>query len=104
MNRGINTHRYLVWILIGDALVHLKQVPVALADHAGAEALDGIREVEVHAEAGFPDSPALVADFLCCARGDVARRQVAETGILSLQKIVPLIFRNFARPPFFAGL
>ena len=103
VNRGIDAHRHLVRILISDALVHLEQVPVPLADHAGPEALDGVAEVEIDAEAGFPDTPALVADFLCCPRCDVARRQVAEAWIFSLEKIVPLTLRNFARLSFFAG-
>ncbi len=46
---GVDAHRHLVRVLVGDALVHLEQVAVALLDDVLAEALDRLGEVEVHA-------------------------------------------------------
>ena len=37
---GVDAHRHLVRVLVGDALVHLEEVAVALLDHVLAEALD----------------------------------------------------------------
>ena len=49
----VDAHRDLVGVLVGDALVHVEEVAVALADRRLAEAADGVGEVEVDAEAGL---------------------------------------------------
>ena len=53
---GVDAHRHLERVLVGDALVHLEEVVVALGDDAAAEAADGVGEVEVHAVLLRPDA------------------------------------------------
>ena len=85
---------HLVRILAGDAVVHLEEVAVALADGVLAEALDGFGEVEIDAEAGFADAAAFVADGFGVAGGDVAGDEVAEAGIAAFEVVVALGFGN----------
>ena len=71
-----------------------------------AEALDGVGEVEVDAQAARPDAAALVAHLLGGARGDVARGEVAEARVLALQVVVALVLGDLVRasgcrPAFF---
>ena len=87
---GINSHRNFVRILAGDALVHLEQIAVAIRDDVLAKTLDGIGEIEIHAEAGVADSAAFIANCFRIARRDIARNQIAEAGIAALQIIVAL--------------
>ena len=89
---GVDAHRDLVGIFVGDALIHVEEVAVALADGLGAEAADGVGEVEVDAEAGFADAAAFVADGFGVAGGDVAGDEVAEGGIFALEVVVALVF------------
>src|SRR5919198_5658406 len=91
MDRRIDTHGYFVGVLTGDALVHLEQVAVALADDVLAQPLDGGAEVEVHPIAAGPDSPALVADPLDGAGGDVTRHQVAITRVQAFEKVIAIL-------------
>jgi len=80
---GVDAHRDLVGILVGDALNMSKRFAVALRDRVDAEAADGVAEVKVDAEAGFGRRRALVAyGFKSWARGDVAGDEVAEAGYL----------------------
>ena len=65
-------HRDLVGVLVGDLLVDVEQVAVALAHPRLAEAADRLRKVEVDAEPAHADAAALVADALRRARRDVA--------------------------------
>ena len=53
---GVDAHRDLVRVLVRDALVHVEEVAVLLGDHGLAQPLDGVGEVEVHAEAAGPDA------------------------------------------------
>src|SRR5690606_17162358 len=89
--------RNLVRVLARDALVHVEQVPVLLADALFAVALDGVAEVEVDAAATGTDAAAVVALLLRSARGDVARRQVAEARVLALEVVVARVLGNLIR-------
>ena len=91
---GVDAHGHLVGILVGDALVHVEQVAVALANGLLAQALDGVGEVEIDAQAGFAHAAAFVAHRLGVARGHVARNQVAEAGIAALEVVIALVFRD----------
>ena len=97
MDGRINAHRHFVGIFVGDALVHLEQVAVALADRVDAQALDGVGEIEIDAQAVLAHAAAFVADGFGVARSDVARDQVAEAGIAALQIIIALGFGNLVR-------
>ena len=87
----------VVRVLAGDPLVHLEQVPVALADDVLAEAADGVGEVEVHAVLLRPDAAAGVDGPLGRPRGDVAGRQVAEARVQPLEVVVALVLGDLGR-------
>ena len=59
-----------------------------------AQALDGVAEIEIDAEAGLAHAAALVAHLLGVARGHVARHQVAEAGVAALQVVIALGLGN----------
>ena len=104
VDRRIDAHRNLVRIFVGDALVHLEQIAVALANHIHAQPLDGIREIEIDAQPGLAHAAAFVAHGFRVARCHVARDQVAEARIAALQIIIALGFRESdpagaCRPP-----
>ena len=90
VGRRVDAHRDLVGVLARDALVHVEQVPVARPDGVDAEALDGGREVQVHAVLQRTDAAPLVDDGLRVARRDVTWHQVAERRVLALQEVVAL--------------
>src|SRR5919199_826120 len=60
VNGRIDAHGHLVRVLGGDALVHIEKVTVAFANNLGAQTLDRLTEVEVHAEPARSDAAALV--------------------------------------------
>ena len=63
-----------------------------------AQPLDGVREIQVDAEAGPGPTPRpLVRHLLGRARGDVARHQVAEGGIAALEVVVALVLGDLVR-------
>ena len=94
---GVDPHRHLVRVLVGDALVHLEEVAVLLLDLGLPEAGDRVLEIEVDAESRGPDAAALVADLLGGPRGDVPRREVPEARVHALEVVVALLFRDLAR-------
>ncbi len=89
---GIDAHRDLRGVLVGDPLVHVEQVPVALVDGVLAEPVDGVGEVEVHAVLQRADAMTLVHDDLGGTRRDVARREVAEGGVQAFEVVVAVLF------------
>jgi hypothetical protein len=86
----VDAHRDLVGVLVGDALVHLEEVAVHLAQRGNAEACSGVGEIEVDASASRTHAATLVAHALGSARRDVARGEVAVAGIETLQVVVAL--------------
>ena len=50
----IDAHRHLVRILVGDALVHVEQVAVALAMTLRAQPFDRVRKIEINAQPSRP--------------------------------------------------
>ena len=91
---GVDAHGDLVRVLVGDALVHLDEVAVALLDDVLAEPADRVREVEVDAVLQRSDTPACVDLALDRAGGDVAGDEVAERGIAMLEEVVALGLGN----------
>src|SRR5690625_6652221 len=43
----VDPHRDLVWVLVGDPLVHIEEVPVPLPDRINPVAPDRVIEIEV---------------------------------------------------------
>ena len=79
---------------IGDLLVHVEEVAIALANHVDTQAVDGLAEVEEHGLASVVDTVTLVATLLGGAASHVARHEVTEGGITALQIIVAVLLRN----------
>ena len=84
-----------------------KRLPYLSRIFVLAQALDGVGEVQVDAQARVAHAAALVADLLGGAAGDVAGGQVAEGGVLALQVVVALVLGDLVRAarlsPFFLG-
>ena len=89
---GVDHHRRLVGVLVGDFLVHLEEVAVFLLDYVFAQSLDGVVEVEEDGEASAADTVAGIAALFGCAAGDVAGHEVAEGGIAALEVVVAVLF------------
>lgn len=98
----VDAHRDRVRVLGGDPRVHVEEVAVLLLDRLAAHPLDGVGEVQVDALAAGADAPALVADVLRGAGGDVARDQVAEGRVDALQVVVALVLGDLVRRPVVA--
>ena len=64
VHRRIDAHRTGVRVLVGDALVHLEEIAVALLDGLLAQPLDGVGEVEIHAASAGADAASVIAGFL----------------------------------------
>ena len=58
VDRGVDAHGHLVRVLVGDAVVHLDEVAVALLDDVVPESLDRVAEVEVHTVLQWTDTTA----------------------------------------------
>ena len=97
MHRRINPHRRLVGIFAGDLFVDVEKIAVALANRVFAEALDRVGKIEINAASARADAAAFIANFLGRARGDVARRQIAEARIFAFQIIIAVGFGNLVR-------
>ena len=104
MHRRVDAHRHSVGVLAGDALVHLEEIAVALADDFFAEPLDGIAEVQIDAAPAGADAAPFVADLLDGARSNIARREVAVARILALKEIIAVFFRNLVGRAIVAAL
>ena len=89
---GIDHHRRLVGVLVGDFLVHLEEVAVFLLDDILAQSLYGFLEVEEDGEASGTDTVAGIAALFGGAAGDVAGHEVAEGGIAALEVVVAVFF------------
>ncbi len=63
----VDAHGDFVGVFVGDLVVDVEEIAVAFLDDFFAKALDGIRKVEIDAEAGGADAAAFVANALCSA-------------------------------------
>ena len=78
----------------GDLVVHLEEIPVLLFDFGAAIALDYVAEIQVDALAAGTDAAAGVALFFGGARGDVARREIAERGVFAFEIVIAFVVGN----------
>jgi len=104
VRRRVDAHRHLVWILAGDALVHVEEVAVPLSDHALAEATDGVGKIEVHTVLLGPNSLPGVHGTLCRTGRDVSGCEVAKARIEPLQVVVALVLGNEVRGAIVTGV
>ena len=100
MDRGVNTHRGLVWIVARDAFVHIEEVAVLGGYCLGSVAFDNPTEVEEDAALDGADALALIDNRLGVATGDVARNQVAERRVLAFEEVVAFVLGTQIRPSF----
>jgi len=94
MRRGENAHRRLIGVLVGDLAIDVEQVSVTLLDDRLAEALDRLREIQVHTQTTLAHAAPLLAHLPGRPAGNVARRQVAVSRVFPFQVIIALVFRN----------
>ena len=91
---GVNHHRLLVGIHVGNFLIHLEEVAILTVNPLLTHAVNGILEVQEHAAAGIGNTALVVTSLLSGTGRDIARSQVTERGILALQVVVAVILRN----------
>ena len=91
---GENLHGGFVGALVGDFFVHVEEVTVARCNLVAAEVADGLREVEIHSQAGIVHTIALVATFFGSAAGHVAGHEVTEGGIAAFEVVVAVFLGN----------
>ena len=92
-------HRCLVWVVVGNHLIHLEQVAIAGCDDILAQTVDCVGEVQVNGIA-CSYAVACVATLFGCTAGDVARTKVTECRIAALQVVVAVFFLDFCRFEF----
>ena len=85
---------YIAREYVGNLLVHLEQVAIALHDHIDAQTVDRLREVEEHSQTGVVHTEALVAALLSGTRGHVTGNEVTECRIAALQIVVAILLGN----------
>ena len=111
MDSGEDHHRVVVFhavhltgkltrIHVGDFLIHIEEVAIALAYCVDTKAVDSLREVEEHGKTGVVHAEALVATLLSGTRSNVARHEVTEGRIAALQVVVAILFGNVATLDF----
>ena len=114
MYGGVNHHRIVILhtvnlvgqlarINVGNLFVHVEEVAITLQNGFEAKAFDALREVEEHRKTRVVNTKSLVATLLSGTRSYVARHQVTESGIATLQIIVAIFFGN-VRAAFLSSL
>src|ERR1051326_2960908 len=96
MHSGENAHRNFVAALAGNLFVHVEEIAVTLLHFLLAEPLDGAGEIEINTQSARADAAAFVANFFSGTRGNVARGEIAKTGVFAFEKIVAILFGNRA--------
>jgi hypothetical protein len=94
----------VVRVFVGDPLVHLEEVAVALFDDVTSETADGLGEVEVHAVAERANAHVLVDHLLGRPRRDIAGDEIAEGRVAPLEVVVALVFGDVAGRPGVAAV
>ena len=84
----IDPHRLLVWVLTGNPVVHIEQVPVLLGDGIHAVTGDGYLEVKEHTVLQWAYAPALVTHRFGITRRHVTWHQVSKGRVFAFQVVV----------------
>ncbi len=103
MNGGIDHHGRCIGILTGDFFIHLEEIAVFGRNPILSFPLDGVPEIQIYRQAGFPYPFAQVALFLGVSGRHVPGNQIAETRVFAFQVIVPLGFGDGFRGTLVAG-
>ena len=99
MDCGVDPHRHFVGVFAGDLFVDLEQISVAFPDRMFSQALDRVGKIEIDAATAWTNTAPFVANFLCRARRNIARRKIAVARIFSLEIIIAIGLRDFAWRP-----
>ena len=91
---GIDHHRVVVGADVGNLLVHVEEVAIALSYYVLAQTVDSLREVEEYSQTGIVYAEALVAALFSSTAGYVTRYEVTEGRVATLQVVVAVLFRN----------
>ncbi|CAB4940601.1 unannotated protein [freshwater metagenome] len=94
MAGGVDAHRDLHGVLVGDALVHVEEVAVTLEDGVVTEPVDRLAEVEEDAVLERANATTLITHNLGGTRGDVTGSEVAVGRVLTLEVVVAVFFRD----------
>ena len=94
MDSGEYHHRFVVRRYIGDLLIHVEEVAVALCHCILAKTVDGVAEIEEHGKTGVVDTEALVAAFLGGTRCNITGYEVTECRVAALEIVVAILFGN----------
>ena len=85
---------------IGDFLIHVEEVAIALAHHVDTQAVDSLAKVEEHGLTSVVHTVTLVATLLGGATCHVAWNEVTKGGIAALQVVVTLLLGDVATLDF----
>ena len=97
VNSGEDLHRLLVRTYVGDLLIHIEQVTIASLDNILTQTLDSGLEIEEYSQTGLIYTVACIATLLCCTRCNVARYEVTECGVATLQVVVAILLGDLRR-------
>src|SRR5690625_1047565 len=97
VDRRINAHRYVISDFAGDALVHVKEVTVALLDRLFTKPFDRIGEIEINSPSARTNPAAFVANLFRTPGRNITRRQIPVTRILPLKIIIALGMWDLSR-------
>ena len=97
VNGRENHHRGFVRIVIDNFFVHLEQVAILLFYHIFAQAFDGVFEVQINRQTRSINAETGIATLFGCTRSHVARHQVAERRIATLQIEIAVFVGNVGR-------
>ena len=111
MDSGEDHHRVVVFhatnflgefarVNVGDFLIHIEEVAIALAHYVDAKAVDSLGEVEEYGKTGVVNAESLVATLFSSTRSNVARHEVTECRITALEIVVAVLFGDVATLDF----
>ena len=92
MNCRINPHGLFIWILIGDLLVHIKQVSISGTNRIFTQTPNSFCKIEINGNTGSSNSTTLINQFLCITGGHITWNKVTECRIFTFQEIITVFF------------
>ena len=84
-------HGRLVRVVTRDALIHVKEIAVALFDRVLTVTLNRVAEIEEYTETSAGDASTLVTGFLRCSRGNIPRRKIAKARVFTLKVVISIV-------------
>ena len=94
---GEDLHRLLVGAYVGDLLIHIEEVAITLLDDILTQTLDSGLEIEEYRETRLVHTETGIATLLGGTRSNVARYEVTECGVTTLQVVVAILLLDVRR-------